>query len=928
MRIQADAAATPRIRTMRRSGIRLLLPLVAAIVLVAATFVPLAQPARGQPGGGPVVADPGTSPVPGSPSGAGRYNPLTPARILDTRDGTGGILGPIGSAATVDVQITGSGGVPASGVSAVAMNVTVTQPTAPGYLTIFPAGSPRPLAANLNFTPSKTVPNLVVVKLGIGGKAAMYNSAGTTHVIYDVAGWFSDVPIGNDGRYQPLQPTRILDTRDGTGGSSGLLGPGASVNLQVTGRGGVPATGAEAVIMNVAVTGTSSSSFLTVHPAGEARPLAANLNWSTGNTVANRVIVKLGSGGQVTLYNNTGQTHVIVDVNGWFTDASAPGSTWEGSYVPLTPTRILDTRDGTGGITGPLAALGAVEVQVTGHGGVPGSGVTAVTLNATVVSPSGPGFLTIFPTGTSQPLASDLNHASGELRANLVVVQVGTAGKVSLYTRSSSHVVFDVAGFTAGPIDGDGDGYPVETDCNDADDAVHPGAPDQPDLGLVDSNCDGVDGDVSRSIFVSTGGDDANSGTSSSPKHTVQAGVTAAAAAGLDVLVSAGSFDEGDGVDLASDVGIYGGYDPALWTRDLSDVTRIVGAPQAALADGRTGVHLQLMTLDGQRSASPASRNVYGLRAVNGSSATLERVAVSTAAGASGPQGAIATAVGLAGVIGGPGGNGSCDGSTPGSGGAGGTSPAGRTGGAGGRGGMEGANPGVSGGNGVGGTSGGVGGSGGDPGRSGGDGSNGLPGPNGPHGAGGASATALAEWTGAGGSDGLSGGGGNGGGGGGGGGGQGGTFVDDGSGNGGGGGGGGGGPGGGGGGGQAAGGSFGIYLFDSSLALLSQSTIVAGNGGSGGAGSVGAGGGAGGFGAPGGAACTGEVGRGGNGGRGGSGGPGGAGGGGAGGPSVGVYRAGSSTATVTDATITFGSGGPGGSSAGNPGSTGVAQAIL
>jgi hypothetical protein len=60
----------------------------------------------------------------------GPYRPLDPARILDTRDGTGGILGPIGPGTSVDVQVTGRGGVPASGVSAVAVNVTATQPTA------------------------------------------------------------------------------------------------------------------------------------------------------------------------------------------------------------------------------------------------------------------------------------------------------------------------------------------------------------------------------------------------------------------------------------------------------------------------------------------------------------------------------------------------------------------------------------------------------------------------------------------------------------------------------------------------------------------------------------------------------------------------------------------------------------------------------
>ncbi len=371
-------------------------------------------------------------------SGSGRYNPLTPARILDTRNGPG----PVGPGATVDVQITGQGGVPASGVTAVAVNVTVTQPTASSFMTIFPAGSPRPLAANLNYTPNKTVANLVVVKVGAGGKVSMFNSTGSTHAIYDVAGWYSDVTGGSDGRYVPVTAARLLDTRGGV-----RLGPNSSLDLQVSNQGGVPATGAVAAVLNVTVTGPTATSFLTVHPTGTTRPLAANVNFTSGTTQGNRVFAKLGTGGKVTIYNNAGSTDVIVDVSGYFTDPSFGGPT--GVYTPVTPARILDTRNGIGGVSGPRPANSTVEVQVTGQGGVPGSGsVTAVVLNATVISPSAMGFLTIFPPGTARPVVSDLNYASGETRPNLVVAKVDAfSGKVSLYTSASGHYVFDVAGW-------------------------------------------------------------------------------------------------------------------------------------------------------------------------------------------------------------------------------------------------------------------------------------------------------------------------------------------------------------------------------------------------------------------------------------------------------------------------------------------------
>jgi len=371
----------------------------------------------------------------------GNYTALAPTRIEDTRLGTGGLSGPLGPGATAQVQVAGRGGVP-EGATAVVMNVTVTQPSAPGFLTVYPSGSPLPSTSNLNFTPGQTVPNLVVVKLGPGGGVALFNSAGSTHVILDVAGYFSEAG-GNAGRYQPVVPARIADTRIGSGGVR--LGPGQSFDLQVAGQGGAPATGIQAAVLNVAVTNTTAVSFLTVYPTGEPRPVASNLNFGPGDTVANRTMTKLGAGGRVTVYNQAGSTDVIVDLGGTYTDASVAGVT--GTYTPLTPSRIVDTRSGTGANLGPVPSGGTIDVQVTGRGGVPSTGVRAVILNVTATQPAAMGYLTLFPAGAPRPNASDLNFAAGETRPNLVVVQVGTLGRVSLYSSAQTQVVVDVAGW-------------------------------------------------------------------------------------------------------------------------------------------------------------------------------------------------------------------------------------------------------------------------------------------------------------------------------------------------------------------------------------------------------------------------------------------------------------------------------------------------
>src|SRR5206468_2495338 len=106
------------------------------------------------------------------PASGGLTATVTPARILDTRNGTGGVNGAVGGAQSISVQATGVGGIPATGVSAVVLNVTVVTPTSGGYLTVYPAGAALPLASNLNFAATQTVPNLVVAKVGAGGKVS------------------------------------------------------------------------------------------------------------------------------------------------------------------------------------------------------------------------------------------------------------------------------------------------------------------------------------------------------------------------------------------------------------------------------------------------------------------------------------------------------------------------------------------------------------------------------------------------------------------------------------------------------------------------------------------------------------------------------------------------------------------------------------
>ncbi len=374
----------------------------------------------------------------------GQYHPIAPARILDTRDGTGSVAGPLGPNQAIDVAVVGRGGVPASGVAAVVMNATATNATQASYLAIYPTGLGRPLASNLNFVARQTVANLVEVAVGAGGKVALYNASGFTDVVFDVSGWVSsvDTTTGTAGEYRGLLPARILDTRDGTGGFAAPLAANQSLDLLVAGQGGVPTGGVAAVVLNVTVTNPTTPSFLTAFSTGNPLPLASNLNFVSGQTVANHAIVQVGSGGKVSFYNAAGQTDVIVDVAGWFTDGS-DSTAAGGQYTGRNPVRILDTRSASA--VGPGQSI---LVTVAGVAGVPTAGATAAVLNVTAANPTASSYLTVYPSGASRPLASDLNFVTGQTVPNLVIAKLGSDGRIAVFNAAgSTHLVIDLLGW-------------------------------------------------------------------------------------------------------------------------------------------------------------------------------------------------------------------------------------------------------------------------------------------------------------------------------------------------------------------------------------------------------------------------------------------------------------------------------------------------
>ena len=283
--------------------------------------------------------------TPGTNGGAGLYNPLaTPARICDTRAGnpsglTGGADQCAGTAnagtrlaasGVLNVTVDGNGGVPATGVSAVVLNVTAVNPSASGDLKVYPEGTTATVATNLNFAAGETLPNRVIVPVSASGQISITSDV-ATDVLVDVSGWYSSSGGTTGSQFTTeAAPVRLCDTR--AGNPSGLSGAEAQCNgagnaghpitagqtltVNVAGLAGIP-SGATAVVLNVIAIKPSAQTHLTVFPSGTP-PTVSDLNPAAGAVESNLVVATLSGTGTVSIYNFAGSANVAVDAEGWY----------------------------------------------------------------------------------------------------------------------------------------------------------------------------------------------------------------------------------------------------------------------------------------------------------------------------------------------------------------------------------------------------------------------------------------------------------------------------------------------------------------------------------------------------------------------------------------------------------------------------------
>jgi len=413
----------------------------------------------------------------------GEYHPLAPARIFDTRaPGINSAPGAIATSAAggvVDVQILGIGGIPANAadVLAVAISITVTEPTQVGFLTAYPSGSAAGISSVVNYNKAQQVPNLSVQTVGANGRLTLKlvtPISGTAHVLIDVFGWFSTSSYGTRGaRLIPVGPARIFDTREAS------FNPGAQP-LGERGMLTLPIRGADSqqpnltdvvpnspdvvgVVLNVTGINNNAASrgtyvsVLPETPVGD--PTTSNLNLSAGQIKANLVIVPVtNADGAIRLFNLAGATHLAIDVVGYM-KAGADVNTRLGRVIPLTaPFRSLDTREASFGnvALGPNQSEGwsfsqfvnsvmldgqAVGNQIALLGNLTGTDLTRV-------YPSQPAatYLTAYPSDVTKPFASNINVTEGASIPNMAIIKLGADDQVKTYNQGGYlHYLFDVS---------------------------------------------------------------------------------------------------------------------------------------------------------------------------------------------------------------------------------------------------------------------------------------------------------------------------------------------------------------------------------------------------------------------------------------------------------------------------------------------------
>jgi len=303
-------------------------------------------------------------------------------------------------------------------VAAAVVNVTAVDARGDGYFMVWDCSSPVPPTSNGNFVGVRTVASSVVSGVSARGEVCIRTGQSAADVVVDLLGYY------RSGAFESLRPSRVLDTRAG----SGAIAPGVTVRVGVP---GVP-SGAVALV-NVTAADASGDGYLTVWDCSSPVPVTSNGNYVGVNTAANPVFTATNTAGEICVRTGQSAADVVVDLFGFFP---------VGMFDAVRPVRVLDTRG-----SGERAKPGDV-VRV----GVPDAPVDAasVVVNVTAADAAGDGHLTVWDCAGAMPTTSNVNFVGGGTRANMVTTGLGEGDDVCVgVAQAATHVVVDVLGFHA-----------------------------------------------------------------------------------------------------------------------------------------------------------------------------------------------------------------------------------------------------------------------------------------------------------------------------------------------------------------------------------------------------------------------------------------------------------------------------------------------
>ena len=352
----------------------------------------------------------GDEPLPIPTAASSRYDPVAPVRIVDTRGDPPGRQR-AGSTMRVDF-----GDHLPPEATAVAVNVTAAEPIGVGYLAAHPCGRPGP-GSTVNYN-GRSRGAMTITPLDAKGDICIYAET-ATDIVVDLQGAFVD-PAGGAGLgFDPYAtPERLADTRE--------TGRRAVVSVPTP-------PGVDAVAINITAVDATIGGFVRAYPCDDTTSGVSNVNYGSSEVVAGGAFVPVSATDTICLYSST-SVDVIVDITGTFSSGAAL------SFLPSESTRMLDTRDGTGGWS-PIHGGGqTLDVRVAP------TGARAVTGTLTMIRPFIRGFLTGYGCG-GRPATSSANAAPGIVLANSITTGVSASGRLCIYASQSTNTLFDTTGW-------------------------------------------------------------------------------------------------------------------------------------------------------------------------------------------------------------------------------------------------------------------------------------------------------------------------------------------------------------------------------------------------------------------------------------------------------------------------------------------------